>query len=51
MRKEEKVKAYLIKHGHNADRVEAMVEAHFELAVKSYPNASVAHLADFILCV
>jgi len=45
----EKIKKYMIKNGNNVDRVEAMVEAHFELAVKSYPNGSVAHLADFIL--
>lgn len=45
----EKIKNYMIKNGNNADRVEAMVEANFELAVKSYPNASVARLADFIL--
>ena len=47
----EKIKKYMIKNGNNADRIEAIVEANFELAIKSYPNAPAAYLADFILCV
>ena len=45
----EKIKNYMIKNGNNAERVEAMVEAHFEIAMRTYPNGSVARLADFIL--
>ena len=47
----EKIKNYLIKKGHNPDQVEKWVEANFATAIRTYPNAGVARIADFILWI
>ena len=46
-----KVVAYLVKKGNNPKDAEAMVKKEFDGAIKAYPNAPVAKIADYIRTV
>jgi hypothetical protein len=46
-----KVVAYLVKKGNNPKEAEAMVKKEFDGAIKAYPNAPVAKIADYIRTV
>jgi len=46
-----KVVAHLVKKGSNPKDAEAMVKKEFDGAIKAYPNAPVAKIADYIMTV
>lgn len=44
----DKVIKLLIKWGHNEETVKSMIEANFDIAVKSYPDAKPSFIADVV---
>lgn len=49
MTKQQKTLNVLTKRGHNPAEAARMVEENFEVAIKCYPTATPAKLADFII--
>lgn len=44
----DKVMKLLIKWGYNENTVSQMIEAHFEYAVKTYPDSKPSFIADVV---
>ena len=44
----EKVIKLLIKWGYNEESVKSMVQANYDVAVKSYPDAKASFIADVV---
>lgn len=44
----DKVIKLLIKWGYNGDTAKSMVDANFDIAVKSYPDAKPSFIADVV---